>query len=357
MTVVFLCQRLADYFYQCISHFASTYHIQAVIITTPADPASPFQLESSEQVTILAVGDRNAEEWRQYIQNLNPAAIYIAGWSGKMYNQIAKHFKPSIPVVMGLDAQWRNTLKQHLGVLATSFMVKPYCNKMWIAGLYQFEFARKLGFEKKDIITGVYSCNTKLLHQQYQTLRTTYVPNKEKTLLYVGRLIELKNLNFLIKTFQTLTEQERNNWKILIVGNGPLKRELQQLAGQNVTFQDFIAPKNLPQLLSQCDAFCLPSYYDQWGVVVHEAAAMGLPLLISEVCGAIASFLIEQYNGFTFSPHQASSLKNSFIQLFQLSDDALIEMGKNSHTLSHRITLETWSASLKGLIPVSPSTL
>ncbi len=349
MTAIFLCRRLADYFYQCICHFSETYKIQAIIITTPPDPASPFQFEANERVTILPVSSKNAAEWISYIQQNQASVIYIAGWADKIYNPIAKHFKPLIPVVMGIDAQWRNTFKQHLGVLASSFRVKPYCNKVWIAGLFQFEFVRKLGFAKNEILTGVYAANTSLLHKAYTDFRSKYIPQKEKTLLFVGRLIELKNLAFLINTFQSLSEKERNNWKILIVGNGHLKTDLQKLAGENVLFQDFIEPKNLPELMSRCDAFCLPSYYDQWGVVVHEAAAMGLPMLISEVCGAMATFLIVQYNGFSFSPYETASLKKSFVQLFELSDTALLEMGKNSHNLSHRITLDTWAATLKSV--------
>lgn len=350
MTAVFLCRRLADYFYQCICHFSQKYEVRVIIITTPPDPNAPFQYASFPNVEILPIDARSSTEWISFINNLQPNLIYLAGWADKLYKQIAKHYTTKIPVVMGLDAQWNGTAKQNLGKLAAPLVVKPYCNKVWIAGLYQFEFVRKLGFAKNQIVTGVYAANTSLWHKKRTELRSNYHPKKQKTLLYVGRLVEVKNIQFLIQTFQNLTEAQRHEWRLLIVGAGPLLSDLKGIAKENVVFQDFVSPDKLPDLLSECDAFCLPSFYEPWGVVIHEAAAMGLPMLISDACGAATEFLIEGFNGYSFSAHDSTSLQKRLIQLFSLEDKALLQMGQNSYTLSQRITLDTWAATCAGLL-------
>ena len=85
-------------------------------------------------------------------------------------------------------------------------------------------------------------------------------------LLYVGRLVEDKNLRRLMEAVRGLDA------RLELCGTGPLEEELRGLA-QNVDFRGYVAPEELPARFAAADALVLPSLYEPFGVAVREAAA------------------------------------------------------------------------------------
>ena len=76
----------------------------------------------------------------------------------------------------------------------------------------------------------------------------------------------------------------------------------------------FIQPDELPSLLSDVDAFILPSTNEHYGVVVHEAALMSKPIIISDTVYSKYDFVIDGYNGFVYETESIKSLKNSLLK-------------------------------------------
>ncbi len=99
------------------------------------------------------------------------------------------------------------------------------------------------------------------------------------------------------------------------------------------------------QLARQSGAFILPSRYEPWGVVVHEFATAGLPLLLSEHVGARPQFLIDGLNGYTFYQDSAKDLAQKMHQLSSLSCESLLKMGQVSAGMAKRVTPEIAAAS------------
>lgn len=119
-------------------------------------------------------------------------------------------------------------------------------------------------------------------------------PNNLKRFLYVGRLIECKNLRFLIERFN------ENGKSLTIAGKGPLEKELKELAKGNIKFIGFIANEKLPDVYKTHDIFILPSLTETWGLVVEEAIYWGLPVITSDRVGCSNEMVIEQNTGCTF---------------------------------------------------------
>lgn len=116
----------------------------------------------------------------------------------------------------------------------------------------------------------------------------------EKKYLYVGRLIECKNLRFLIERFN------KNGKHLTIVGKGELEQELKTLSKENITFRGFIENDKLPEVYKEHDIFILPSRTETWGLVVEEAIYWGLPVVVSDRVGCGNEMVITPKTGVTF---------------------------------------------------------
>ncbi len=110
----------------------------------------------------------------------------------------------------------------------------------------------------------------------------------EPAVLFVGRLLALKQVDTLIRAFAcalSLTPAQ-----LVIAGDGPERQRLEQLSRElgiacRVRFMGFVAPENLVELYCAGDVFVLPSSDETWGVVVLEALACGLPVIVSNMVG------------------------------------------------------------------------
>lgn len=118
--------------------------------------------------------------------------------------------------------------------------------------------------------------------------------------LFAGRLVGVKGVDVLLAALARL-RREGNEPSCLIVGRGPEERALKRLAGalelEHVTFVGEVAPPDLPAHYAAADAFCLPSFDEPWGVVVNEAMASGLPVILSDRVGAGPDLVVEGSTG------------------------------------------------------------
>ncbi len=117
-------------------------------------------------------------------------------------------------------------------------------------------------------------------------LRRRFGWGDEPVVLFVGRLIRKKGVDVLIEAVAQLEDPVR----LVIAGDGPERKSLQGLAARRfkssrAEFVGFRQPTELPQWYAAADVFCLPSLTEPWGVVVMEALASGLPVVVSDMVG------------------------------------------------------------------------
>lgn len=133
----------------------------------------------------------------------------------------------------------------------------------------------------------------------------------KKVILFIGRLVEVKNLFFLIKAIARL---KSNDWNLIIVGDGALMDYLKNFA-RDLNIIDkihFIGRQEGLELYSWytfAQIFILPSTYEPFGAVVNEALLGGCKVLCSELAGA--SSLIKGDNGMLFNPYHENELLTS----------------------------------------------
>jgi len=133
-------------------------------------------------------------------------------------------------------------------------------------------------------------------------------------LLFVGRLVKVKNLRFLLEVFSNYISTNEKA-VLILVGDGSLKSELIEFVEElkiqeNVIFAGRYEKEALYAWYPVADNFILPSISETFGAVVNESLIAGVPVICSNLAGA--SCLINGKNGVTFDPYNKEMLLTIF---------------------------------------------
>jgi glycosyltransferase involved in cell wall biosynthesis len=239
--------------------------------------------------------------------------------------KLSKKFKnKGVYIVSAMDNQYRGTLKQRIGIAISAFFLKPCIDAFFVPGDRQAYFAKRLGYD--DVIYGLWAAEVDRFSTQ------TPISHRSLSFLFAGRLIDEKNVRLLLDGYASYRERCSSPWDLKIAGTGPLKKYCEKAPG--VHMLGFIQPPDLPAVYENSRCFILPSSFEQWGVVIHEAAASGLPIISSYACGASTQFVREGVNGYIIPP-TAKSLERAMLRVTQKSDTELQEMSRQSVVLAN----------------------
>ena len=138
-----------------------------------------------------------------------------------------------------------------------------------------------------------------------------------KVILFVGRLIPIKNLHNLLYAFKKMQSAVEDT-KLLIVGDGVLKGELMRTAqklglNEKVIFTGAIDYEKIPTYYNAADVFVLPSIFESFPLVALEAAACGVPIVISTGAKAFVEDFGKNFI-FTVDPNNINSISDGIIQ-------------------------------------------
>lgn len=182
------------------------------------------------------------------------------------------------------------------------------------SGIRSKEFFHFHGFKENDVQV---ECNTlslerirKLSGVQPAPLGTHFT---DRHFTIVARLVPKKNLHMALDAYAKYKEINTDVRPLHICGSGPLVQELKDKAkilniDNNIVFHGFVQTEDIAKLLGSSIALILPSTEEQFGNVVIEAQAMGLPVLLSDVCGARDRLVRSAVNGFIFEPDNPNGL-------------------------------------------------
>lgn len=306
---------------------------------------TPYKVPNVSNVFMYNRSELSVEQIKKLAKDISPMVTVVSGWMDRGYMRVAKQLRSEgASVVVGFDDQWLGIYRQRIAILlgAAGYFSQFYSHA-WVAGAYQFEYARRLGFEKRNIVFDLYSADLRLFNQAYYDSKDNKKINYPHRFLFVGRFEPVKGLDVLLQVWQQLGEK-KDDWELYLIGNGSLKAQLEDTAG--LVVKDFMQPEKLTQEVASAGCFLLPSRGEPWGVVVHEFAAAGLPLIVSDVVGAASTFLISGLNGFSFKVNDPVALEKAMREIINMTDQELHEMAVNSHALSQRITPETSAANV-----------
>ncbi|HEX6568379.1 MAG TPA: glycosyltransferase, partial [Acidimicrobiales bacterium] len=234
------------------------------------------------------------------LDEFDPHALLVSSWHINPYRRAARRRRGRTLRILCMDNQWWATPKQLLGVGVSPLLVRPAYDAAFLPGDRSADFARRLGFADERIIRGLYTCD----HPRFDAVaeaRRGAAPGR--AFLFVGRLVAEKGVDVLADGYRRYRQLAADPWPLLVGGVGP---ESDRLAGlDGVEMLGFVQPDDLPGLLGRSGCLVLPSRFEPWGVVVHEAVTAGLPVVCTWVCGAASRLVLDGYNGAVVSPDDA----------------------------------------------------
>lgn len=139
-----------------------------------------------------------------------------------------------------------------------------------------------------------------------------------------ARFMERKDLPTLLRAYAAYRRRAEaageTPWRLLLLGDGPLRPELEALAHQEQITEALAMPgwrqiEDLPNYYALASGFVHTATVDQWGLVVNEAMASGLPVIVSRGTGCSEDLVREGENGFTFEPGDGTTLTRHLMAL------------------------------------------
>jgi len=168
--------------------------------------------------------------------------------------------------------------------------------------------------------------------------------NSDLRIIYVGRLLKLKNVDSVIKAFR-IVSKHRNNIRLDIVGDGPEASHLKKLASKRknkIYFHGYKSIEETRQIIETSNILVLASnFYEGWGAVVNEAMTSACIPICSHSVGSAPVLINDGSNGFIFH-------KGNVKQLATKIDTAVENIyGDNSISLNAYNSIKTtWNANV-----------
>lgn len=346
MRVLILYEELSGYFISCVNTFAEKSNAEVHLFRKEINDVAPFDFQPSSKVHIYSRSEYDSKKLLQIVEAIKPDAVLCGGWIYKPYMYVARVCRKSIPVILAFDNKWENTLKQNILAIFGRYYLKKHFSCCWVPGKKQAKFANRIGYADKDIHLGVYSADFVMFNNYYKNAIGDKRNRFPKRFIFSGRYTSAKCIDLLWKAFSELQAENPRDWELWCLGKG----DLPAFAHPLIKHFGFVQPKDMQRFITETGVFILPSQFEPWGVVVHEFAIAGFPLVCSTDVGAAELFLREGENGFIFNANNIYELKNAMNKIMSLSDKQLFEMGERSVELALQITPDSWSQTLISII-------
>jgi glycosyltransferase involved in cell wall biosynthesis len=321
----------------------------SVLLPPPTmDPESrrrPFDLAKLSQGpwTFSFIDDPHQEkDVASFIERVDPHLVVSQGWNYKGYMKVLKKNRGRFVRALSMDNQWIWKMKQFAGVAASRWLLHPHFDLVFASGTRQRRFASLLGFPHDRIYEGFLSCDV----NGFAKARKLGVSEWDhaRRFLYAGRLVDDKSIAELVQGYKLYRNSSSMPWELRLIGQGPLEAAARNQEGVEV--QPFKQPAELAGSFRESSCFVLPSKYEPWGVVLHEAASAGLPLIAAPAVGSADMFLRNGWNGILLGSNAPVEIARALSAIASAPANNLAELGRRSAQLADTLTPDAWAQTL-----------
>ena len=215
------------------------------------------------------------------------------------------------------------------------------------------DYLQQLGFPATRV-AGFYDVvDNRFFAEGTQKLRDATLSATRPYFLYVGRLAEEKNVGTLLASWLEY-RKAGGDWPLVLVGDGPEAASLKASAAasaypDDVLFPGLKASQALLPYYAFAGCFVLPSSREPWGLVVNEAMASGLPVLVSDVCGCGPDLVRQGLNGFCFAPTDRTALTSLLHSMEQMPPEQRERMGRRSSEIVAHYSPERFGRAIASI--------
>lgn len=319
------------------------------------DYVEGFSDESLENLDSRA----QAERVSQWLTSEDPAVVVITGYFLAGMRAAARWTRQHkrLSIYIG-DSQWGDRRRNLVKEWIKGWWARRHYDAAFAAGERAASYLQMMGFPREKIWTGydvvdnqAFSAGAAVARQDAAALRRR-LNLPEKFFLFVGRFAPEKNLPRLVEAYAAYRQVAGPDaWDLVLVGGGPqeplVRRMVEGVPG--VVFAGAHRSDGLGLYYGLASCLILPSLSETWGLVVNEAMAAGLPVIVSHRCGCVAELVRPGFNGYVVDPLDVEGMARTMgVMSSTLVDCA--SMGEASRKIVALYTPETWAYSLADCI-------
>jgi 1,2-diacylglycerol 3-alpha-glucosyltransferase len=344
-----------------------------------ATPVRYHKVSLFSEATVHCPGNAKLKQtfWAA-LEQTNPDVVAVNGWNN-FGSLIAASccMRRRIPMVVMSESSrqdeprtwWKEAIKRRIVGLYSAALV---------GGQRHVEYLAELGMPRERIFTGYDVVDNHFFRQKAEEVRSQRSSASAKAtsdrevrrkyglpqnyFLASARFIEKKNLSTLIEAYaeyrrrseirsqKSEVSNNKASWDLVVLGDGPLKVDLCHLISDlrlndHVHLPGFKQYNELPVYYALANAFVHASTTEQWGLVVNEAIASSLPVIVSNRCGCAPELV--NGNGFTFDPTNEDELATRLLEMASLSDEERKRLGDNSYRIAANFSPERFGEGLE----------
>jgi 1,2-diacylglycerol 3-alpha-glucosyltransferase len=333
-----------------------------------ADGAFPLATLFSEGDACLQPPKSLSNRLERQLQLTGCEAIVIPGWSSRLALMALRWGAMNRrPLVLMSESSHRDVVR-YAWKEAVKRRLLAICSAALVGGRSHLDYLVQLGMPPDRIFMGYDVVDNCYFGEKAAELRSRKTENKlsrglpENYFLASARFVEKKNLQRLLEAYRRYLDlarakggdREAEVWHLVLLGDGPLHLTLHSRISKLdlnacVHLPGFKQYPELPIYYSLANAFIHPSTTEQWGLVVNEAMASTLPVIVSNRCGCATELVREGVNGFTFDPYNVEELARLMLKVSNLGSQLLV-MGRASQRIIADWGPERFALGLKAAV-------
>lgn len=238
-----------------------------------------------------------------------PDALVLA-WTLRLFG---------VRVVMMSASKWDDRQRSASLELVKSLLLLPYSAAL-VGGKRQYEFARLLGFSRRPVRIGYNTVDVQRIRAQALVPAGPTRQNfADRPFVFVGRFVRKKQLARTLDAYaRYVCRCDTKPHRLRLVGSGEcepaLRRQAEALGiAELVDWPGFLTAPQVAASLASSLALILVSEEEQWGLVVNEALALGIPVIASAQIGAREALVRNLENGFVVEPGSINGLTEAMV--------------------------------------------
>ncbi|GAA5133641.1 glycosyltransferase family 4 protein [Prosthecobacter algae] len=274
------------------------------------------------------------------LEEIQPEVVAIPGWASReALVALSWCLRQGVPTILMSEScahdevrvGWKEWVKRRI----------IDCHSAALAGgTLHARYLKLLGMGEDQISLGYDAVDNAWFAEQGPRLRRSLDSSQEPCFLASARFIPKKNISRLLTAYAAYRQVcgDAKPWRLVLLGDGELRGEVEKQVHELglrpfVSMPGFLQYEELPCYYARASAFIHASTTEQWGLVVNEAMASGLPVLVSNRCGCAEDLVEEGINGFTFDPEDVQGMTAVMGRMAALPEDKLRQMGRESERI------------------------
>ncbi len=271
-----------------------------------------------------------------------PDIFFCGGYATPAFNGLARETRSAGGrVILMSDNNRRSDLRR--GMLLAAYhrlFLRSQYDAVFVPGVSGARNARRWGYSKERTATGLLGADPRVFNCGLS------VVTRPKTFLFVGELIQLKNILGLAEAFIGFSE-DHPDWSLWVCGAGPNGDDIP--VHPKIEVRGFVQPAVLADTLRGVRCLVLPSFEEHWGLVVHEAALAGCALALSSAVGA-AEDLANEDNSVLFAADDPKGIARGLSEIAGWDDTRWLIAERTSRERAMAFGPEPFADSVDALI-------